>query len=139
MKYFDDCYSNGKPYKDFIGEHILGGAEYIIDKNGFSGLRFMLDGESYDVLTDPHDGYRSSCSDVFAAEKECSKNLPNVKVIVKETGPDIKNCTDVTGLVFIIKDDRKPRKPILLFGTDWYDNWYPYSVQEYTPENLSDT
>lgn len=136
--YWCKAYENKEsiPFRAFKGKHILGGVSYGNDKNGFSMTQFILDGVSYDAVCDPDDGYRSSLGGVYLSEEQCPKNLPNIRVEIKETGPDLKNGTDIDGIVFIIDDKRKPRKPILLIGTDHNDNWYPSCVMNYTPENL---
>jgi len=124
-------------YGKFVGKHTLSGVEHCFH-DGYSGLRLIIDNETYEVLCDPCDGYRSSCSGLFKTTEKCCRNLPNVKVEIKRTDSDFKNNTDIDGLVFIIDDNRKPRKPILLVGTDMYDGWYPSCVMDYTPENLTE-
>jgi len=134
--YWCDAYENKEsiPFKAFKGRHILSGVSYGNDSEGFSMIQFMLDGISYDAVCDPDDGYRSSLGGVYLSEKPCPKNLPNIKVEIKETQKE----TNINGIIFTIEDKRRPKKPILIIGTNYDDKWYPSCVMDYTPENLVD-
>lgn len=126
--------------KDLCGKHILSGIE--VGEKGFetrwdgiqerSYVKFTLDSIHYLAVKDPNDGYRSYMEELQTTDEPCEVPLPNVEVVchMKEDDKWVNN--DV--LVFV---DAVNGKEILSIGTENYDDYYPYCVLHYTPENMS--
>ena len=125
--------------RDLTGNHIFSGIEVgRMEYVGFWGytekcnyIKFTLDGVNYLAIEDPCDGYRSRMQELEVSNIPCKIPLPNIKVVcrMREEG---RFGNDV--LEFI---DSQNDKQILAVGTDNYDDWYPYCVLEYSPENMS--
>lgn len=133
MKWFDDYYNESDkiPFEQLYGIHILSGFEYTHDKFGFSAARFILDGETYDAVCDPDDGWRSSLGGIFSTTEKCAQNIPDIQVEIMKA-----DDKDLYGVVFIVRDKEYSARPVIWLGTDHNDAWYPYCVHRYEPENF---
>jgi hypothetical protein len=126
--------------EDFIGKHILSGVEFgtMIRKGWYGGdekvncVKFTLDGITYLAVEDPDDGYRSYMEDLVIVDDICKIRLPDIEVVC-QMQPDT-SCERNNVLVVV---DALNGKTILEIGTANYDDYYPYCVMEYTPENMS--
>lgn len=122
--------------EDLIGKHILSGIEVgqKKDKGCYDWeelcnyIKFTIDDTTYMALEDPDDGYRSYMRELIIVEEECQTKLPNISVCchMRESSVDYV-------LVFLDVDSGKE---IFEIGTANYDDWYPYCVLEYHPENM---
>ena len=129
---FWDAYdTEGIPFKDLYGIHILSGCEYSFDKNGFSSLKFILDETTYEAVEDPHDGYRSSLGGVYRTTENCKLNIPDIKVEIMKCPED-----DLDGIQFVVRENDYSARNVITIGTDHYDAWYPCAVMNFSPENF---
>lgn len=117
--------------KNLVGKHILSGIETGQIKDGCSYINFTLDGVTYKAIEDPEDGYRSYLTDLEISEEQCLYKLPDVSVICSMR-PEMEEVNDI--LTFV---DAKNGKEFLAIGTGNIEDYYPYCVLEYEPENLS--
>lgn len=109
------------------GAHYLSGIENI-RKNGKDGVRFILDGCSYECFENESDGWRSY-GELMVSDEICKYNFPPqpVNTSFKDTGYEW----------ILTMLDPKTKGIILKIGTKNYDDWYPMVVFEYNPENMS--
>jgi hypothetical protein len=116
-----------------VGQHWLSGAGYgqPVTNGSEEGSVFqlVLDGRQYDFVENPDDGYRSYLSEVFVSDEITVDNtFPPVKVYIKGKPDDpdeeiIYGYTDGGGFLFAV-------------GTENTDDYYPYYVGEWHPENM---
>lgn len=97
---------------------------------------FTLDGTTYRALEDPEDGYRSVCCEPEIVDCACKNRLPNIEVDCEyqDTAGEGVWIEDADVLVVV---DAKSRLPILEVGTRNTNDYYPYCVMEWTPENMA--
>lgn len=124
--------------KDLIGKHILSGIEVgkkIVGNYGYEELcnyiKFTIDDTTYMALEDPDDGYRSYMRELIIVKEECQTKLPNISVCCH-----MKENSDYEYNNILVFVDVNSGKEILEIGTENYDDWYPYCVLEYHPENM---
>lgn len=123
--------------KDLVGKHIFQGIEVGKAKpvqEDWSHLQevnyiaFRLDGVTYRAYENECDGYRSYCEDLEIVEDIPKTKLPDIEVLcVYDDG-----FNDVIHLLDVVTG-----KTVLSVGTNDYDDYYPYCVMEYYPENLA--
>lgn len=126
--------------KDLVGEHELSGVDTTTEKVKQYGdyyedcevVRFVIDGKTYKATEDPDDGYRSYMKELEVTDEKVTNVFPPQKVIGKmkadsdwETNDTIQFIDAVTG------------KVVLEVGTDNTDDYYPYCVLHWSPENLA--
>ena len=129
---FSDAYdTEGIPFKDLYGIYTLSGCEYSFDKNGFSSMRFILDGNTYEAVRDPEDGYRSSLGGIYRTTENCVQNIPDVEVEIMEC-PE----SNLNGIQFVVREDGYSARIVITVVTDHYDSWYPCAVMNFAPENF---
>tara|TARA_R110000824_G_scaffold252068_4_gene440714 strand:- start:1236 stop:1679 length:444 start_codon:yes stop_codon:yes gene_type:complete len=98
---------------------------------------FKIEGIVFKVLEDPEDGYRSHLGAIEFGEQSkgifFSKPIAKVRIETYDS-----ECVDSTftptsnkGYRFV---DAKDRHVWLEFGTDNYDDYYPYFVFRHTPK-----
>lgn len=127
-------------FEDFVGKHILQGVDLGIyaredwfDRlTNANGVQITLDGKTYRFIEDPEDGYRSYCDDPIEVAEPCRTVLPDIEVICKYD-QNYDGCASEV-LRFI---DCANGKDILIIGTTNVDDWYPYCVFKYYPENMA--
>lgn len=124
------------PFSTLVGRHVLTGVDrgfteiYGEESNWVS---FTLDGVTYTAIEDPDDGYRSYLMDNLAiSKKECINTFPPVAVVCRMVEKD-KYWEECSVLVF---EDARTHKQVLAIGTACTDDYYPYCVMEYCPENF---
>lgn len=125
--------------RNLVGSHILSGIEVGTEKTKryfreepCNYIKFTLDGVTYLAREDPDDGYRSYMEELEIVEGTCKIKLPDVSVFCHMRGDTEYEVNDV--LVFT---DAMNCKEILAIGTENTNDYYPYCVLEYTPENMS--
>lgn len=124
--------------KDLIGEHYLSGIDlYDVppeDSWGSTGnaFRFILDGITYEAIEDPSDGYRSQLKEIMISETPVNYNFPPQKVIGKMKDNDESYSNDVLEFYDPVTD-----KLVLAIGTMNWDDYYPWCVLDWHPENLN--
>ena len=126
--------------EDLVGNHVLSGVELGTKKVDVYGwyvdsnfAKFTLDGVTYLALENPDDGYRSYMEELQVVEETCAVRLPDVKVRCHMRDFKCSGQTDDV-LSFV---DVENGKEFLAIGTENTEDYYPYCVFEYTPENMS--
>lgn len=123
--------------KSLAGAHIFTGVERGIlkvdkqfswdqDKNT---IRFELDGQVYEAIENPSDGYRSYMDKLVVSNKRVRNKIPETRVVCVYRDDD-----DCDLLDFI---DCKNGKVFLTIGTRHVGDYYPVCIFEYSPEKLS--
>lgn len=124
------------PFSTLVGRHVLTGVDHgFIEMYGERGDRvsFTLDGVTYTATEDPDDGYRSYLmDDLDISKKECINTFPPVAVVCRMVEKD-KYWGECSVLVF---EDARTHKKVLAIGTAHADDYYPYCVMDYCPENF---
>lgn len=124
--------------KDLVGEHYLSGLDtgtmpakeiYCEDEDYFL---FILDGVTYKAIEDPSDGYRSYLKELETSDEKVNYTFPPQRVIGIMSEDDTYSRNDV--IKFFNPDNDKI---VLEIGTNNWDDYYPYSVMYWHPENLS--
>jgi hypothetical protein len=127
--------------KDFIGEHLLTGVDFETEKvkeswgDGYedcNAVNFILDGKTYTAIEDPDDGYRSHMREI----KESAAVVKNVFTPCRVLGK-MKYDSDYEKNEVIEFIDLSTGKKVLSIGTENTDDYYPYWVAEFTPENMA--
>lgn len=127
--------------KSLAGSHIFTGVERGLlktdkkfswdqDKNT---IRFELDGQVYEAIENPSDGYRSYMDKLVFSNKKVRNRVPEVQVVCVYKDSD-KYDDDCDLLDFI---DCKNGKVFLTIGTKHVHDYYPVCIFEYSPEKLS--
>jgi hypothetical protein len=126
--------------KDLVGEHELSGVDTTTERVKQYGdyyedcevVRFVIDGKTYKATEDPDDGYRSYLKELEVTDEKVTNSFPPQKVIgkMKDDSEWEKNDT----IQFI---DATTGKVVLEAGTDNTDDYYPYCVLHWSPENLA--
>ncbi len=94
-----------------------------------SRVTFVLDGEAFQAIEDPDDGYRSSLGHLLRCDIADVKNqFDPIQVLGAMRG----NSDDVIDF----KDVRNG-KTILSIGTENTDDYYPSFVANWSPENIA--
>lgn len=125
--------------KSLAGAHIFTGVERGIlkvdkqfswdqDKNT---IRFELDGQVFEAVENPSDGYRSYMDKLVISNKQVRNRVPETQVVCVYRDKGYDNC-DLLDFI-----DCKNGKVFLTIGTNHVDDYYPVCIFEYHPENLS--
>lgn len=124
-----------------VGEHSLDAVDTYVEKVKQWGdyfedaecIRFRLDGVVYTAIEDPDDGYRSSLRTLFVSPSDEVRNVfPPVRVLVRKKDNEPYQINDT--LEFI---DIKTGKIVLEVGTNNTDDYYPYFVGTFSPQNMA--
>lgn len=113
---------------DLVGVHTLTGCDLNANHNYNSdsnSIAFTLDNITYIALEDPHDSYRSSMKDIEITHQPVSNIFEPVQV----TG----SMKDDFTLQLL---DNITRLVILEVGTCYDDDYYPYFVATFDPQNM---
>lgn len=131
---------------DLVGIHIMTGIETgtVKRENWWSKeedicnyVKFKLDGITYMAVEDPDDGYRSCCRELEVVDEECRTKLPDILVECKmrdDVRDDIWGTEENDILEFY---DTNNKQMFMAVGTGNTNDYYPYFVFEYMPEELS--
>ena len=123
--------------KDLRGCHYLSGVERISfsgitclwEDTVIDGIRFKLDGITYEAIEDPDDGYRSCMDELRVSNAEMRFTFPAIKVFCHMD-------SNVNDELLIVRDFVNG-KEVLRVGTDRTDDWYPCFVADWIPENMT--
>lgn len=120
--------------KNLCGIHEFSGIEFT-DEDADDGYRnvilFTMDGNNYKMTEDPADGYRSFCKEIVTTDKVPNNIFKSVEVFCHMMEDD------GYGNEVLVVRDLLNGKIILQLGTKHADDYYPYCLFEYTPENMS--
>lgn len=123
--------------KSLAGSHIFTGVErgflkvnkqFSWDQNK-NTIRFELDGQVFEAVENPSDGYRSYMDKLVITNKGIRNRIPEMQVVCV-----YRDGSDNDLLDFI---DCKNGKVFLTVGTKHVNDYYPVCVFEYNPELLS--
>lgn len=118
--------------KDLAGEHVLDAVDFDVGTSRHESceiVRFRLDGETYSAVEDPEDGYRSCLGELLTEDVQLKNIFPKIRVVGRYQS-DINN--DVLELI-----DGETGKAVLEIGTRNCDDYYPYFVGDFYPENMA--
>jgi hypothetical protein len=114
---------------NLVGKHYLMGVDFENTNVGYNDaqqINFVLDGKTYSATEDPEDGYRSCMKMIL----ECQTAVKNLFYPVEVVG-----SMDEKGEIIEFRSV-KSGQIILRVGTDCSDNYYPWFVAQFTPENI---
>lgn len=124
------------------GKHILSGIELgqkeVRDSWGYTignFVKFTLDGVTYIALENPDDGYRSYMEELEIVDEVCKTKLPDIEVVCSMRHDHTAHLGQDDDILSFV--DANNGKEILAIGTANTNDYYPYCVFEYTPENMS--
>ena len=93
------------------------------------GFRVVFDGKTYEMTEDESDGYRSYLDEVVETSEKVDNAFQEIEVECVYKRDDYYDIVEVY--------DKQNKKQILVFGTENCDDYYPYCVLDWKPENLS--
>ena len=130
-----------KELKNLIGEHLLSGVDTYSKKIAVESyynfgedcncISFVLDSVTYTAIENPSDGYRSSMKKLEIDNVVVKNTFPPIKVVGRMKPNDDYGVNDV--LEFINLENGKT---VLEVGTSNVEDYYPYFVANFYPENL---
>lgn len=122
---------------DFVGEYVLTYVPNLdiphpTDRDA-SGISFQLNNTNITIFEDPDDGYRSHAGELITTEGYVPSvgHIPewiHEKVICTYCG----NCEDILEVRSVVTGGI-----LLRVGTENTDDYYPWFVAQWSPENLS--
>jgi hypothetical protein len=124
-----------------VGEHTLDAVDTFSESikqygsrfEDCSIIRFRLDGKVYTATEDPDDGYRSSLGTLFVSADEPMTNVfPEIRVTARKKANDGSYVNDTLELIDIVTG-----KVVVEVGTDNTDDYYPWFVGAFFPENMA--
>jgi hypothetical protein len=128
--------------KELCGEHLLCGVDRETKRVNESwgdnfedcdSISFVLDGVVFTAVEDPSDGYRSSMRELLIGGDPVKFTFPPVRVVGRMRGDgEYHETNDVLELVDVLNG-----KTILCVGTENTDDYYPYFVAEWSPQNMA--
>jgi len=120
--------------ENLIGEHLLSGVDNIqVDETEpIDAILFILDGVTYMAIEDPDDGYRSMLAELKIVDRKVNYMFPPQKVIAK-MAPD--TTWEVNNILQFY--DATTNKLVMEIGTGNWEDYYPYFVFRWLPENLA--
>jgi hypothetical protein len=127
--------------RDLSGEHLFSGVDYIPSTSAKdewddfgNDILFCIDGVNYIMTEDQADGYRSYMTELEITNREIKNVFPGQKVrceFVDKVSDDY--WSESANILQIYSSDNKL---ILEVGTKNTDDYYPYTVFEWRPENM---
>ena len=126
--------------KDLVGLHELSGVDLTEEKvktwsDDFENagvIRFVIDGKTYKAIEDPDDGYRSNCRELEVTDEIITNMFPPQKVMGKMKENETYQTNDTIQFIDVVTG-----KVVLEVGTDNCDDYYPYCVFGWNPENMA--
>lgn len=126
--------------KDLVGRHMLSGVEMGLRRRDTEAyedaqtISFVLDGKTYTAIENPEDGYRSSMRELIEDEGFVVKNTfyPHQVIALFRGKCDVFDYEEEILDFF----DGTSGLCVLSVGTNYYEDYYPMFVAEWTPENL---
>lgn len=127
-------------YEDLVGNHVFSGVDYIPSVLGpddnwteyGNSVVFCLDGNNYVMTEDNEDGYRSHMTALTTTNRKIINRFAGQPVQVLH----LKKFDDYEEKCDIIRIQTYDGKIIMEVGTSNTDDWYPYTVFHYHPENM---
>ena len=125
---------------DLVGLHKLSGVDRLNENIELCGdefqdcevLNFVLDNKTYTAIQDPQDGYRSSMKEIkISNAKVVNIFCPQRVMCIYRVQLGSHEC-DLLEMY-----DVHNGKLVLSVGTDNTDDYYPYWVASFYPENMS--
>lgn len=141
--------SHYRNLKDFVGVHKLSGVQFGVytDDNLYYGtttqqLFLVLNGETWVFTEDPNDGYRSMLRDRVSRADDVNiiNRFPDIRVaaimrqITDEDDDDSYGYLETCEILDMI--DLRSGKRVVSLGTGNTNDYYPYCVMKFQPENL---
>lgn len=126
--------------KDLVGIHSLTGIKrgrglYLENFCGYKEetefVAFRLDGVTYLAIENPDDGYRSYCEDLVVDNSIELTEIPRTDVICVMKPDGYYEKKDI-----LLVLDERTLSCVLEVGTANTDDYYPYCVMSWHPENL---
>ncbi len=123
--------------KDLVGLHDFSGFDREtekIDKGDYAdsdAIYFILDGKTYKATEDPKDGYRSCMREIALSNREVKNRFPKIKVMGIMRGKNNYEENEVIDF-----HDVENGKEVLSIGTANINDYYPYWVADFIPENI---
>lgn len=125
--------------ESLTGKHLLSGAFFdAVHEPQYEGgsseecqvLRFTLDGQNYEAVEDPEDGYRSALKEIRKSEVAPATMFPAVEVVgeISDSEYGGEDC--------ILQFKTSAGKIVMEIGTCDIDDYYPGFVALFRPENL---
>lgn len=125
--------------KDLVGKHKLSGVDYMpslrnkekYDDYG-NDILFCLDGVTYLMTENEDDGYRSYMTDLEITDRKIKNMFPKQDVECKyvDKSKEWNEESDILQLYSL------GGKLILEIGTGNTDDYYPYTVFNFSPESM---
>ncbi len=124
--------------EDLIGEHLLSGVDFDHEsirqyRNLYEDaetINIVLDGKTYTAVEDPSDGYRSCMAEIKESDYKVKNRFAAVRVLGRLRDDDYY-VNDVIEFLSL-----ETGKVVLSVGTAHADDYYPWWVAEWQPENL---
>lgn len=124
--------------KDLAGLHKLSGVDFEnikVNKYGSfedaNTIRFCLDGKIYTAIEDPCDDYRSCMKEIILSKATMTNKFKPMEVVGIYRDKSGYNSCDILELVNISNG-----RTVVRVGTDNNDDYYPFFVSEFNPENI---
>lgn len=117
--------------ESLVGEHMLDAVDMsstTVRGEDCNSIHFRLDGKVFTGTEDPDDGYRSSLEGIFVSDR----GMSNVFEPIAVTGAMKGGNTETLQLF-----DKVTGKVVLEVGTDNTDDYYPWFVGAFWPENMT--
>ena len=128
--------------KDLVGFHRISAVDTVIETVQFyewsknteecNVIRFVLDGITYKLAENHCDGYRSHYGNLIVCEEPITNNFPPQEVMAKMKENENYIVNEILQFTDIITG-----KIVLEIGTANTDDYYPYCVMNWNPENLA--
>jgi len=117
--------------EDLVGRHMLDAINYDLDNSEEANIfMFRLNGVVFIATEDPDDGWRSCLGDIKASK---DRKMTNIFRPIEVIGVHEDNgYCDILKLIDVAND-----KVVLEVGTENTDDYYPYFVGRFCPENMS--
>lgn len=125
---------------DLIGKHTFTGVELGITERArlarrygkVNSVKFELDGIIYMATENPDDGYRSYMNELEIINEPLKFKIPQMQVVcVHDTKDEYGYKSDILSFI-----DVENGKVFLRIGTKNTNDYYPYCLFEYKPENM---
>lgn len=100
-------------------------------KNDINGAFFRINKKTFLITEDPSDGYRSSLDTISNMPHSFENVFQPVSVYLRK-GEGYES--EIIKMINVEND-----LVIFEFGTNTYDNWYPYFVCNFSPESIGET
>jgi hypothetical protein len=122
-----------------VGEHVLDAVDISTQSIKQYGsrfencevIRFRLNGVAYTAIENPDDGYRSSMDSLYVSDEPMQNVFPPVRVLAKKKENERYSINDTLQLVDVVTG-----LVVMEVGTDNTDDYYPYFVSYFAPQNM---